>query len=95
MSNAQLRTTSCPSRRALAGFPLEPEDRGECVDDTRIEVRACGDYSGTGGWVAGKKVLSTLALPALTAYAQIRVTAKRGKWNVDDPFVDPCEIRIG
>jgi hypothetical protein len=54
-----------------------------------------GDYSGTGGWVAGKKVLSTLALPPLTAYAQIRVTAKSGMWNVDDLYVDPCEIRIG
>jgi hypothetical protein len=54
-----------------------------------------GDYSGTGGWAAQKKVPSTLALPLLTAYAQIRVTAKSGTWTVDDLFVDPCEIRIG
>jgi hypothetical protein len=54
-----------------------------------------GDYAGNGTWVAGKKVNSALALPLLTAYAQVRVTAASGAWQVDDVFVDPCEIRVG
>jgi hypothetical protein len=45
--------------------------------------------SGTNGWAPTSRVSSSLALPVLTAYAQIRVTAVSGTWSVDDAFVDP------
>ena len=45
--------------------------------------------SGTNGWAPTSRVSSALALPVLTAYAQIRVTAVSGSWSVDDAFVDP------
>jgi len=45
--------------------------------------------TGTNGWAPTSRVSSSLALPVLTAYAQIRVTAVSGTWNLDDTFVDP------
>lgn len=47
------------------------------------------DLTGTNGWAPTSRVSSNLALPLLTAYAQIRVTAASGTWQVDDAFVDP------
>jgi hypothetical protein len=45
--------------------------------------------TGTNGWAPTSRISSALALPLLTAYAQIRVTAVSGSWSVDDAFVDP------
>ena len=47
------------------------------------------DLTGTNGWAPTSRVSSNLALPLLTAYAQIRVTAASGTWQVDDAFADP------
>ena len=50
---------------------------------------------GTGAWSATKPCSSSLALPLLTSYAQIKVTAATGSWQVDDAYVDPFINRIG
>lgn len=47
------------------------------------------DETGSGAWSPSDRVSSSLALPLFTSYAQIRVTAKSGTWQVDDAFVDP------
>ena len=52
-------------------------------------IRDVASLTGTNGWAPTSRVDSSLALPVLTAYAQIRVTAVSGTWNVDDAFVDP------
>jgi hypothetical protein len=54
-----------------------------------------GDDQGTGTWTPSERINSLLALPLLTAYAQIRVTAASGSWQVDDVFVDPYISRVG
>lgn len=54
-----------------------------------------GSDRGSGGWEPSERFNSLLALPLLTAYAQIRVTAADGRWQVDDVFVDPYINRIG
>jgi hypothetical protein len=54
-----------------------------------------GSDQGTGAWEPSERINSLLALPLLTAYAQIRVTAADGRWQVDDVFVDPYINRIG
>jgi hypothetical protein len=45
------------------------------------------DVTGTGAWAPTDRLSSSLGL--LVAYAQIRVTAASGTWQVDDAFVDP------
>src|SRR3954452_2728018 len=50
-----------------------------------------GSVDGTGGWAPTQKVNSLLALPLLTSYAQIRLVAGDGTWQVDDAFVDPIK----
>jgi len=50
---------------------------------------------GTGAWEATDPCSSALALPLLTAYAQIKVTAVSGSWQVDDAYVDPWVIGAG
>jgi len=52
-----------------------------------------GEANGTGSWAATDRISSQLGL--LVAYAQIRVTAASGTWQVDDAFVDPCISMIG
>lgn len=47
------------------------------------------DETGSGAWSPSDRVSSQLALPLLTSYAQIRVTATSGTWQVDDAYVDP------
>lgn len=54
-----------------------------------------GDTAGTGSWAPTGRSPSALALPLLTSYAQIRVTAASGSWQVDDAFVDPYICGIG
>lgn len=54
-----------------------------------------GSDRGSGAWAPSERINSLLALPLLTAYAQIRVTATDGRWRVDDVFVDPYINRIG
>jgi hypothetical protein len=51
--------------------------------------------TGSGSWEPTNRASSQLALPILTSYAQIRVTAESGTWQVDDAFVDPSIGRIG
>jgi len=51
--------------------------------------------SGTGAWTPSNRVGSSLAVPLLTSYAQIRVTAESGTWQVDDLFVDPMISGLG
>lgn len=53
-----------------------------------------GSYS---SWQPSQKVLSTLALPLLTATAQVQVTsqAKSGSWQVDDFYLDPRVAKLG
>jgi hypothetical protein len=53
------------------------------------------DEDGTGAWAPSGRVSSLLALPLGTSYAQIRVTAVDGDWQVDDVFVDPFKIGLG
>jgi hypothetical protein len=42
-------------------------------------------------------VLSTLALPLLTATAQVRLTsqATSGSWQIDDVYLDPRVVKLG
>ncbi|MES1248970.1 MAG: hypothetical protein ABUS54_14990 [Actinomycetota bacterium] len=75
--------------------------RGAAGGDLQIQVLFRGltgnltgilnldDQAGTGVWTPSDRVSSALGLPLLTAYAQIRVTAAGGTWQVDDAFVDP------
>ena len=51
--------------------------------------------SGYASWEPSQDVPAALALPLLTAYAQLRLTstATSGTWQVDDVFVDPCGMR--
>jgi hypothetical protein len=75
--------------------------RGSAGGDLKIQVVFRGltgnitgifnytDESGTGAWSPSDRVSSSLALPLLTSYAQIRVTSASGNWQVDDAFVDP------
>jgi hypothetical protein len=75
--------------------------RGSAGGDLRIQVLFRGitgnltgilnldDETGDGAWGPSNRVSSALALPLLTAYAQIRVTSVDGTWQVDDAFVDP------
>ena len=51
--------------------------------------------TGTGAWTPTGLFNSQLALPLLTSYAQIRITAVSGSWQVDDAYVDPSVGRIG
>ncbi len=53
------------------------------------------DPSGYASWAPSQDVPAALALPVLTAYAQLRLTstATSGTWQVDDVFVDPCGMR--
>jgi hypothetical protein len=53
------------------------------------------DEGGTGAWAPSSRVSSLLALPLGTSYAQIRITAVDGDWQVDDVFVDPFKIGLG
>lgn len=75
--------------------------KGTAGGDLRIQVIFRGitgnitgilnrsDEKGTGAWDATDPCASLLALPLLTAYAQIRVTAATGTFQVDDAYVDP------
>jgi hypothetical protein len=53
-----------------------------------------GSYS---SWQPTQRVLSTLALPLLTASAQVQLTstATSGSWQVDDVYLDPCASKLG
>jgi hypothetical protein len=46
-----------------------------------------GDVEGTGSWAPTDRLPSALGL--LAAYAQIRITAASGTFQVDDFFADP------
>ncbi len=50
---------------------------------------------GTGAWEGTDPCSSALAVPLLTSYAQIKVTAATGVWQVDDAYVDPWVIGAG
>ena len=75
--------------------------RGSAGGDLQIQVVFRGlsgnitgivnydDETGSGAWSPSDRVSSSLALPLLTSYAQIRITATSGTWQVDDAFVDP------
>jgi hypothetical protein len=81
--------------------------RGPAGGDLRIQVIFRGllgnvtgifnydDETGTGAWSPSDRVSSALALPLGTSYAQIRVTAATGTWQVDDLFVDPMISGLG
>jgi hypothetical protein len=53
--------------------------------------------SGYSSWQPTQRVLSTLALPALTTSAQVLLTsqATSGNWQVDDVYLDPCVAKLG
>jgi hypothetical protein len=53
--------------------------------------------SGYASWQPTSKVLSALALPLLTATAQVQITsqAKSGTWQVDDVYLDPRIAKLG
>jgi hypothetical protein len=53
-----------------------------------------GSYS---SWQPTQRVPSALALPVLTATAQVLVTstATSGSWQVDDVYLDPCIAKVG
>lgn len=48
-------------------------------------------------WQPTARVASLLALPLATNSAQVLVTsqAKRGSWQVDDVYLDPCASKLG
>jgi hypothetical protein len=48
-------------------------------------------------WQPTQRVLSALALPLLTASAQVQITslASSGSWQVDDVYLDPCVAKLG
>jgi hypothetical protein len=58
-----------------------------------------GSLSPTGytTWQPTQRVLSALALPLLTATAQVQVTslAKSGSWQLDDVYLDPRIAKLG
>lgn len=49
------------------------------------------------GWRPTPDVLSTLALPLLTATAQVELTSRAasGSWQVDDVYLDPRVVKLG
>jgi hypothetical protein len=53
--------------------------------------------SGYASWQPTQRVLSALALPLLTASAQVQITstATSGTWQVDDVYLDPCVAKLG
>jgi hypothetical protein len=55
---------------------------------------AQGSFS---SWQPTQKVLSALALPALTMTAQVQLTsqAKSGSWQIDDLYLDPRVAKLG
>lgn len=52
---------------------------------------------GFSSWQPTPDVLSTLALPLLTATAQVKLTseATSGSWQIDDVYLDPCVAKLG
>jgi hypothetical protein len=52
---------------------------------------------GFSSWQPTPDVLSTLALPLLTATAQVRLTsqATSGSWQIDDVYLDPRVVKLG
>jgi hypothetical protein len=81
--------------------------RGAAGDDLQVQVvfrgltgnltgiLNAGTVDGTGNWAPSQKINSLLALPLLTSYAQIRLVAGDGTWQVDDFFVDPAKAGLG
>ena len=81
--------------------------RGAQGDDLQVQVvfrgltgnltgiLNAGSVDGTGDWAPSQKINSLLALPLLTSYAQIRLVAGDGTWQVDDAFVDPFKVGLG
>lgn len=53
--------------------------------------------SGYASWQPTQKVLSALALPLLTATAQVQLTsqATSGSWQLDDVYLDPRIAKLG
>ena len=51
--------------------------------------------SGSGAWEPTDTVSSQLALPLLTASAEVRITSASGTWTIDDVFEDPSVFRVG
>jgi hypothetical protein len=53
--------------------------------------------SGFTGWRPTQDVLSTLALPLLTATAQVKLTSRAtsGSWQLDDLYLDPRVVKLG
>jgi len=78
--------------RGAAGGDLRVQVLFRGLSGNLTGVLNVGDESGTGAWTPSSRIASLLALPLATSYAQIRVTAVGGSWQVDDVFVDPWKI---
>jgi hypothetical protein len=81
--------------RGTAGGDLKIQVIFHGLTGNLTGILNAGDVSGSGAWAPTSRISSLLALPLLTAYAQIRVTAASGTWQVDDVFVDPFISRVG
>ena len=78
--------------RGAAGGDLRVQVLFRGLTGNLTGVLNVGDPGGTGAWAPSSRVNSLLALPLGTSYAQIRVTAVDGTWQVDDVFVDPFKL---
>jgi hypothetical protein len=81
--------------RGPAGGDLQVQVLFRGLTGNLLGILNYGDTAGTGSWVPTNRSASVLALPLLTSYAQIRVTAVSGTWQADDGFVDPCVSLAG
>ena len=93
-----------PSLRAFAksvgangNLQVQVVFRGVTGNLTGILNAASFAPGGYAAWQPTDRVSSSLALPLLTSYAQIRVvnSGRSGNWQLDDAFVDPYICGIG
>lgn len=81
--------------RALPGTKLDIQVIFRGLTGNVTGILNATTVGGTGAWEATNPCNSALALPLLTSYAQIKVTAATGVWQVDDAYVDPWVIGAG
>jgi hypothetical protein len=81
--------------RALPGAKLNIQVIFHGLTGNVTGILNATTIGGTGAWEGTDPCNSALALPLLTSYAQIKVTAASGSWQVDDAYVDPWVIGSG
>ena len=81
--------------RGSAGSTLQVQVLFRGLSGNLTGILNVSSETGTGAWAPTGLFDSQLALPLLTSYAQIRITALSGSWQVDDAYVDPSVARFG